>query len=163
MAGLLWNRSGDDVGLVKADSEGNMLWLKNFPGLGSPSSMIQASDGNYVLCSGMLDKIDVDGKLVWSRNVSYGSGSSGATYLVVQTSDGGYAVAGTVSSMPTNPEDITSYVWIGKLNSEGNHSVFIPELPSAAPIILAVITIFIAVIIIKKLATTFQQKTRLLL
>ena len=52
------------VGLVKADSAGNQLWLKNYPGFSSPSSMTRGSDGSYILCSSMLDKIDVVDNLV---------------------------------------------------------------------------------------------------
>ncbi len=70
MAGLLWNRTtfadstSVGVGLVKADSAGNQLWLKNYPGFGSPSSMTRGSDGSYILCSSMLDKIDAIGNLL---------------------------------------------------------------------------------------------------
>jgi hypothetical protein len=145
MAGLLWNRttfsSGSmGVGLVKADSLGNLLWLRNYPGSGSPSSMIKSRDGSYMLCSSMLDKIDASGNLVWSRNVSFDGNLvnlyAGTTSLVVQTSDGGYAVAGTVSSHPTDPMNTISYVWIGKLDSDGNKIGFVPELSWAAIVIL---------------------------
>ena len=161
MAGLLWNRTtfGEGsmgVGLVKADSAGNQLWLKNYPGSGSPSSMTHGSDGSYILCSSMLDKIDAGGNLIWSKNVSFdgiiGKDHAGTTYLAVQTSDGGYAVAGTVSSAPSNPLNIISYVWIGKLDSEGNKTAFIPEFSSVAILILVVIVCIVAVAFKKHLA-----------
>jgi hypothetical protein len=155
MAGLMWNRStfsdgsSMGVGLVKADSSGNLQWLKNYPGFGSPSSMVRGSDGSYILCSGMLDKIDAEGNLLWSKNVSFtgnlGTFHAGTTYLVAQTSDGGYAVAGTISSTPSNPLDMISYVWIGKLNSEGNPATFIPEFSPIAIAILAVTVCLVAV------------------
>ena len=97
MAGLMWNRSTyGGVGLVKVDSAGNLLWLKNYPSIGSACTLVHASDGSYILCSGMLDKIGVDGTLLWSRNVTY-DGAVGelsyavSTSLLTATSDGGYA------------------------------------------------------------------------
>jgi hypothetical protein len=92
----------------------------------------------------MLDKIDAEGNLVWSRDVSSGILYSGTTYLVAQISDGGYAVADTVSSAPSNPLNIISYVWIGKLDSEGNKTAFIPEFSSVAILILAVMVCLVA-------------------
>jgi hypothetical protein len=76
MAGLLWNRSTFGwgtvgAGLVKADSAGNQLWLRNYPGRGPPSSTIRGREGDYILCSSMLNKIDSDGNLLWSKNVSF--------------------------------------------------------------------------------------------
>ena len=138
MAGLLWNRStfgteshGRDPGLVKADSAGNLLWLKNYPSLGQHSTVVRGSDGSYIFCSGMLDKIDTDGNLLWSKNVSFignlGNGHAETTSLAVQTNDGRYAVAGTVISTPNTSQNMTSYVWIGKLDSEGNPVTFNPE------------------------------------
>jgi hypothetical protein len=159
MAGLLWNRttfsSGSvGVGLVKADSSGDLLWLKNYPGLGVPSSMIRASDGNYVLCSGMLDKIDRQGNLLWSQNVTFDGNLGGdyavTTSIVAKTGDGGYAVAGTIQSTPPNPQDMTSYVWIGKLDSNGNHSIFIPEFSPIATLIVAVLVSLLALALKKR-------------
>jgi hypothetical protein len=159
MAGLLWNRttfsSGSvGVGLVKADSSGDLLWLKNYPGSGVPSSMIRASDGNYVLCSGMLDKIDTQGNLLWSQNVTFDGNLGGdyavTTSIVAKTGDGGYAVAGTIQSTPQNPQDMTSYVWIGKLDSNGNHSMFIPEFPPIATLIVAVLISLFALALKKR-------------
>ena len=50
MAGLMWNRSTyGGVGLVKVDSAGNLLWLRNYPSTGIHSTMVGASDGGYVL------------------------------------------------------------------------------------------------------------------
>jgi hypothetical protein len=60
-----------------------------------------------------------------SFNGNIGKDYANTTYLAVQTKDGGYAVAGTVSSAPTNPLKIISYVRIGKLDSEGNKTAFI--------------------------------------
>jgi hypothetical protein len=149
MAGMLWNRTtfptgSIGIGIVKADSSGDLLWLKNYPGSGVPSSMIRASDDNYVLCSGMFDKIDKQGNLLWSQNVTFndnlGNDYAVTTSIVTKTSDGGYAVAGTIQSTPQNPQDMTSYVWIGKLDSNVNPAMFIPEFPPIVTILIAVLT-----------------------
>ncbi|MCW4028516.1 MAG: hypothetical protein NWE92_02565 [Candidatus Bathyarchaeota archaeon] len=150
MAGLMWNRSTTGgVGLVKTDSEGNLLWLKNFPGSGTPSMMTRANDGDYILCSGMLDKIDTKGNLIWSQNVSLEVPSeyyAVPTGLVTQTDDGGYAVTGTVQNKPANPADMTFYVWLGKIDAEGNPAKFVPEFPVVAALGFAVWVFLVAVI-----------------
>jgi hypothetical protein len=48
-------------------------------------------------------------------------------------------------STPANPQDLTSYVWIEKLDSEGKSTPFIPEFSSIAILILAVMVCFVAV------------------
>jgi hypothetical protein len=160
MAGTLWNRTTFGqvfmpVGLVKADSRGNVLWLKNYPGE-LPYSMVRSSDGGYILYSSMFDKIGASGNLLWSKNISLGENTgisrSDSSSLVVQTSDGGYAVAGTITSRPTNQSDIISYVWIGKLDSEGNKIVFIPELSSTGIAILLTLVGFVVVAFKKSFA-----------
>ena len=90
-------------------------------------------------------------------NVSFdgntGKDYANTIYLAVQTNDGGYAVAGTVSSVPTNQLNIISYVWIGKLYSEGKKTAFIPEFSYIAILILAVIVCLVVVTIKKRLAS----------
>jgi len=155
MAGLMWNRSTyGGVGLVKVDSAGNLLWLKNYPSIGNPCTMVHASDGSYILCSGLLDKIDSDGNLLWSRNVTFDRFVGDYSYavptsLVTSTSDGGYAVASTIQSIPMTPQDMTSYVWIGKLDSQGNKIKIVPEFPIIAIPIAAIAISFFAVVLIK--------------
>jgi hypothetical protein len=153
MAGLMWNRTTfGGIGLVKADSAGNLLWLRNYPSVGNPSTMVHASDGSYILCGGLLDKIGTDGTLIWSRNFTY-DGVVGdhqyavSTCLVTATSDGGYAVASTIELTPANPQDMTSYVWIGKLDAQGNKIMFVPEFPIIAiPTVAIAISLFAVVL-----------------
>ena len=155
MAGLMWNRSTYwRAGLVKVDSAGNQLWLKNFPSDPMSSRMVRANDGSYVLCGGFLDKISADGNLVWSKNVTYDGiiedNYAVSTSLVTPTSDGGFAVASTIQSRPKNPQDMTSYVWIGKLDSQGNQITFVPEFPLIAIPALAIVISFFAVLFRKR-------------
>lgn len=136
MEGLLWNRSiGAAAGIVKADSAGNLLWMKNYPGSGSPSSMVGSGDGGYIVCAGsMLDKVDSEGILLWSKDLSFTSGHTNITSasLAVHANDGGYAVAGIASQVGPDGQDWISYAWIEKTDSQGNHPMFLPT-PSESP------------------------------
>jgi hypothetical protein len=139
-----WRRS-----IVKTVSKGNLLWMKNFPSSGLDSSMIRGNDDSYILCCGMLNKIDREGNLLWSQNVTIDVPTglyAPPTTLVAQTSDGGYAVAGTVQSIPSNPQDMTSYVWLGKIDAEGNPAKFVPEFPVGAALGFAVWVFLVAVV-----------------
>ena len=100
-----WN---NDFWLVKIDANGNMQWDKSFGGANHEHAydMIQASDGGYTLTgdtgygSGNWDywlvKTDAEGNMQW--NQTYGIASPNANdgaFSLVQTCDGGYAMAGS--------------------------------------------------------------------
>jgi len=89
---------GPDYWLVKTDSSGNTEWNKTFTL--SPKGdwchcMIQTKDGSYLLVGTKsynlmaLTKTDASGNLLWNQTYGYGAINS-----VIQTSDGGYALAG---------------------------------------------------------------------
>ena len=62
------------VGLCKRDSSGNVVWDKQLSLTGSASSVLQTSDGGYLItCNGFanLVKTDSDGNIKWEK--SYGS------------------------------------------------------------------------------------------
>jgi hypothetical protein len=99
-----------DAWLFKTDAGGNVLWNKTY---GGPSndrahSVVQTSDGGYALAGytysfstgGALDfwliKTDSAGNIVWSH--TYGGAGHDCAYSMVQTSDGGYALAGETGS-----------------------------------------------------------------
>jgi hypothetical protein len=117
LAGLMWNRSGGDAGLIKTDSVGNIQWKRNYNG-GSAWAMALTSDGCYIIACSKLVKTDSEGNIQW--NQPYGSAHS-----VIQTSDGGYAMAGT-SIVIIDDAPAGSYAWLIKTDPEGN----IPEFPS---------------------------------
>jgi predicted secreted protein len=129
---------GTDVWLIKVSQRLNV-----FPGLGSyyqdsvdwrktyggsqddiAKSVIQSSDGNLVLAgqtksygSGGFDvfllKVDADGNLLWNR--TYGGALDDGANCVVQSSDGGYVLAGYTSS---NAGSLNA--WLVKTDSLGN-------------------------------------------
>jgi hypothetical protein len=124
------NSSGSgyyDFYLVKTDANGNMQWNQTYGGTGDDKafSMVQTSDGGYALAgytnsSGnggydfCLVKTDSNGNMVW--NHTYGGSGNDEAYSVIQTSDGGYALAGYTTSSGAGLADF----WLVKTNASGD-------------------------------------------
>ena len=110
--------------MVKTDSVGNMLWSKTYGGV-SGDSVVQTSDGGFAI-AGMtlpvgangnevyLVKTDSVGNMLWSK--TYGGTGTDEGYSVVQTSDGGFAIAGMTLPVGANGND----VYLVKTDSVGN-------------------------------------------
>ena len=100
-----------DIWLTKYDVSGNLSWSKTIGGSLNDygTSIISTVDGNYVVAgySGSNDgdmprnvglhdffisKMDNEGNTLWSKN--YGFISHDHAHKIIQTSDGGYFVAG---------------------------------------------------------------------
>ena len=89
------------VWLVKTDSYGNMQWNKTYGG-GTAHSLIQTSDGGFALAGEIIPsgaaqdfyvvKTDADGNMQWKR--TYGGEHTDIAHSLVETSDGGFAIAG---------------------------------------------------------------------
>jgi hypothetical protein len=107
----------NDVYLVKADANGNMLWNMTYGGGGIDvgRAVVQKGDGGYDIAgytnsSGAgnsdvyLVKTDSAGSLLWSS--TYGGAGSDLGHSLVQTVDGGYAVAGQTASFGAGGNDI---------------------------------------------------------
>lgn len=115
----------DDVWLVKTDASGNMQWNKTYGGgLDEAAySVIQTSDGGYAMVgytassgAGSSDfwliKTDASGNIEWSR--TYGGSSWDCAQSVIQTSDGGYAIAGQTRSFGVGGD-----AWLIKTDASG--------------------------------------------
>jgi hypothetical protein len=116
-----------DFWLVKTDVSGNMQWDKTYGGIGleQARSLIQTSDGGYALAGQTssfgdgsdnfwLVKTDVSGNMQWDK--TYGGIGEEKANSLIQTSDGGYALAGeTRSSIVAMPD-----FWLVKVDSSGN-------------------------------------------
>ena len=126
-----------DAWLVKADSEGKVLWDKTFGGAEDDvaSDMIKAQDAGYILAGytqskgeGNKDcwllKVDDSGKMLWEK--TYGTPTSDAANQVVATADGGYLMVGTHHESERKKEngvirlDFKHFVWVLKTDGEGN-------------------------------------------
>jgi hypothetical protein len=98
--------AGDaDFWLIKTDGSGNMEWNETYGGAGydSASSLVRTSDEGFALAGQtesfgaglgdfLLVKTDEIGNMEWSR--TYGGVGRDIANSLVQTSDGGYAIAG---------------------------------------------------------------------
>jgi hypothetical protein len=129
-AGETLSESGGDwrqaFWLVKIDASGNIQWNKtynnNLFGDDIAYSMALTNDGGYALAGYtqteenkkdfFLVKTDSAGNKQWSQ--TYGTESDDIAYSVVQTQDGGYALAGYSGSV------FASDFWLVKTDSAGN-------------------------------------------
>jgi hypothetical protein len=115
-----------DFLLVKTDSSGNMQWNKTFGGPGNDvaSALVQTSDGGYALAGStnsfgagsndfLLVKTDSSGNMQWNR--PYGGTGNDVASALVQTTDGGYALAGSTNSSGAGNYDF----WLVKTDASG--------------------------------------------
>jgi len=149
MAGQLAN----EFWLVKIDASGNMIWNQTY-GEGSASSLVETSDGGYALAgetyifgAGLFDfwlvKTDAYGNMEW--NQTYGGEYGDIAHSLVETSDGGYALAGETYSFGAGASDF----WLVKTDANG-----IPEFPSWTIIPLLLIATLAAIIYKQRLPKT---------
>jgi len=117
----------DDFFLIKTDSLGNLEWNQTYGGtsIDRACSLVQTSDGGYAILgetlsfgAGMGDfwliKTDANGNMQWNK--LYGGTDRDAAQSLVQTSDGGYAIAGYTYSYGAGSND----GWLVKTDESGN-------------------------------------------
>jgi hypothetical protein len=113
--------------VIKLDAKGNMEWDNNFGGTGWDEiySIIQTKDGSFITTgcvwskgAGRGDvrvaKLNKRGNLVWDK--TFGGSENDEAHSIIQTNDGGYAVAGFTVSEDTGDRDF----WVIKLDKDGN-------------------------------------------
>ncbi len=113
--------------LMKLGRGGDVEWERIFGGKWDDSALcvVQSRDGGYVvagytssLAAGMYDgwifKLDGNGHLEWER--TYGGKGNDIAQCIVQTRDGGFAVAGHTSSSVTQ----SALFWVLKLDGKGH-------------------------------------------
>ncbi|MDI6839472.1 MAG: T9SS type A sorting domain-containing protein [bacterium] len=126
-----YGASGYNVYLIKTDSDGNTSWEKVFGGDGNDHgrSVAQTSDGGYII-AGYTDsygagydvyliKTNSAGDTTWTR--TYGGSGDDRGYSVVQTTDGGYIIAGCTKSFGIGTPD-SSNVYLIKTKPNGDTS-----------------------------------------
>jgi len=121
-----------DVYLVKTDEYGNELWSRSFGGLSQDAGecVKETMDGGFIVTGSIiipdtsggynydmyLIKTDVNGFEEWSRN--FGGDDYDGGYSVVQSSDGGFVVAGYYTTRDSHLVD-NQDLWVLKTDSEG--------------------------------------------
>jgi hypothetical protein len=116
-----------DLHITKINENGNVLWEKTYGGrFGEEGfSVQQTKDGGYIIVgetdsygAGMLDvyliKTDQNGDTLWTR--TYGGEDDDVGNSVLQTSDGGYIIAGWTGSFDAKAWDI----YLIKTNENGD-------------------------------------------
>ncbi|MCH8330039.1 MAG: T9SS type A sorting domain-containing protein [Bacteroidetes bacterium] len=119
----------ENLYLIKVDSAGEKEWSSTFGSSGRDrgNGVKQTSDGGYVL-AGIYDdpdkghgaylvKTDSEGELEWERMFFKGDGME--AWDVVQTTDGGYAVTGTVIDIDTSNGSSDRNIFLLKLDDQG--------------------------------------------
>lgn len=152
MAGRTYSfgKGKSDAWIVKTDIRGQELWRKAFGGPGSDrvNAVIENAEGNYMVvgsrqkisrktkkllrASAWIIELDENGEEVWSA----GLGDTGQDEFtnIIQTADGGYAIAGYTTSKGAGKSDIwlvrldgnKKLLWqkfYGGTESEGAHSL----------------------------------------
>ncbi|MBK7377894.1 MAG: PQQ-like beta-propeller repeat protein [Ignavibacteriales bacterium] len=111
--------------LLRVDEVGDTIWSKIFMGNLSDwfQSVSQTSDDGYIIAGYLslgsvpdlwLLRIDSSGNELWSKDIDY-ENDTDIGYSVIQTSDGGYIIAGQ-----THPFDGGSLSWVVRTDSSGN-------------------------------------------
>ena len=145
----------DDVRLVKVDSSGNKMWNRTYGGSEDDSALcvVQTSDGGYALAGytksygagetdSWLVKVDSSGDMQWNK--TYGGTWSDSLNSVIQTLDGGYALAGETHSYSSFFPGVPDF-WLIKTDETG----IIPEFPSLFAILLF-LTLTILTVLVRK-------------
>jgi hypothetical protein len=118
-----------DFWLVKTDTDGNVQWNKTYAETDDDgaTALVQTSDGGYALAGyglsygaglpmdSFLVKTDANGTMQWNQTYKRGTDDEYA-YALVQTSDGGYALAGDIQNSVTGDLDF----WLVKTDGNGN-------------------------------------------
>jgi hypothetical protein len=117
---------GSDYWLIKTDADGNMQWNQTYGGTkyDTGCSLVATSDGGYAIVGdtfssdsvgtdALLVKTDASGNMEW--NQTYGGYYSEYAYSVVETADGGYAIAGQTHSYGAGSTDF----WLVKTDAFG--------------------------------------------
>jgi hypothetical protein len=128
---VLAGGDGTEVTYAKSDSLGNTTWSQTFGSTQDEkaNSVIQTSDGGYAMAGDtgsnqgnasshdafLLIKTDSSGNVQWSKTYG-GVTTEDFANSVIQTSDGGYAIAGVSENFTFGD----AHVWLVKTDSSGN-------------------------------------------
>ena len=122
-----------DVWLTKTDANGKALWFKTIGGKKDDEglALVQTFDGGLAIGGytkswgkgkkdAWLIKTDIEGNMLWWKN--FGGRGHEVAYDLIQTLDGGFAIAGDLQNRKLN-YDYQTYsadYWLIKTDSNGN-------------------------------------------
>jgi hypothetical protein len=124
-----YGAGGSDAWLVKTDASGNVQWNKTYGETyyDGAHALVRTTDGGYALAGftesydvvvGRADfwliKMDANGTMQWSS--IYGGAKSDIAWTMVQTTDGGFALAGLTGYYA----GVNGDVWLVKVDMNGN-------------------------------------------
>ena len=128
MAGYNYSSSIAGPYLLKTDKTGNVQWATTFsyPGKGYFTKVKAVSNGYVAIGSIVNDssgtaneelvyKCDFTGVMQWVKFINFGTPNGENGWDIIQTSDGGYATAGTYNDAPG-----TGDILVSKLDSSGS-------------------------------------------
>jgi len=114
----------NDIWLVKTDSNGDMQWNKTYGGDYDDNgySLVQTDDGGYTIAGetssygaggydAWLIRTDENGNMMWNR--TFGGKDDETGQSIIKTSDNGFAIGGSSTSMLSN------CFYMVKTNSQG--------------------------------------------
>ncbi len=152
-----------DFWLIETDSAGNMQWNKTYGGAGDDESysLAQTKDGGYALAgyttsfgAGKADfwlvKADSAGNMQW--NQTYGGTGNDIAYSVVQTRNGGYALAGSTTSYGSGSADFYSVKTAG---TESNPAPTSTSILYLLALVIIMVAVAIAILVLKKARRRF--------
>ena len=123
---LSYGAGNTDVWLIKTNATGTVQWNQTYGGtsLDNGLSVVETSDGGYIV-AGYTVSFGAGGADVWliktnatgtaQWNQTYGGPNNDVGWSVVQTGDGGYAIAGRTDSYGAGGRDF----WLIKTNATG--------------------------------------------
>jgi len=126
LVGATYLAGKTDAWLIRTDSFGNMLWNKTYGGTGDDAGWLsmQMDDGGYLIIGvtssfgaggqdGWLFRTDATGNMLWNK--TYGGAGTEFVDQILQTSDGGYIMAGYTDSFGAGSTDL----WLIKTDELG--------------------------------------------
>jgi hypothetical protein len=118
-----------DMYVVRLDAAGSYLWSKTYGGSGDDvaRTIIRTTDGGFAVAGYtnsfgaagndfFFVKLDTGGTLQWSRTVGGTGAGSDVVFSIIQTTDGGFALAGETQSFGAGSYDM----YVVKLDAGGS-------------------------------------------
>ena len=149
VGGAMWLRSnggGLNLAVVKTDASGNEQWTQYY-GFGIVRDLRQTSDGGFALANNPFFKLDSSGNKQWELSL----GNQTSVYSIIQTQNGGYAVAGATNANGAPEAWMATISLTDQTNPTPSNSPT-PTVPELTPLtILALLSVAsIAFALIKK-------------